>query len=465
MMDFVLERKMRNDEELMRVRQRRCAIALLLFVTTIGLHEESAQAMDSLRRSPVVVAVEKVGPAVVNISTVVKERISPFSAFPGNDFFRDFFPDLFSGQYTYSSLGSGVIIDGEKGYVITNQHVISHATEIKVITSDKKEYVARILGSDPRSDLAVLKIDSKEKLPEVKMGNSDDLMIGETVIAIGNPFGLSHTVTTGVVSATDRSLRTEERVYRGFIQTDASINPGNSGGPLLNIEGELIGINTAIYQKAQGIGFAIPISKAKRIVKELLRFGEVRPPWLGVEVQELTPELKAHFGLPSKSAGVLVNDLFSGSAGASAGIRRGDIIVSVENIPVPSVADYRDAVAEFTSNDVLDLRVFRKGKETTIALKASPFPEELALELFYRRLGIRVGESASKGGVPIKEVRQDTEAGRIGLKPGDVILQVNKSRVANLKDFKNVISHSYYVSSLILVVQRGAYGYSITLPF
>jgi serine protease Do len=431
----------------------------------MGLYEERAYAKDSLRRSPVVVAVEKVGPAVVNISTVVQERISPFSAFPGDDFFRDFFPELFSGKYSYTSLGSGVIIGGEKGYVITNHHVVSRATEIKVITSDEKEYVARILGSDPRSDLAVLKIDAKEKLPEVKMGNSDDLMIGETVIAIGNPFGLSHTVTTGVVSATERSLRSEERVYRGFIQTDASINPGNSGGPLLNIEGEFIGINTAIYQKAQGIGFAIPINKAKRIVKELLRSGEVRPPWLGIEVQELTPEMKAHFGLPTRTSGVLVNDIFPGSGAVSVGIHRGDIILSVENIPVRSLADYRDAVADFTANDPLNLKVFRKGKESSITLQPSPFPPELALDLFYRRLGIRVGNPVSKGGIAIKEVRQDSEAGRIGLRPGDVILQVNTSRVASLEDFKNVISHSHYLPSLHLLVQRGEYGYSVTLPF
>jgi serine protease Do len=457
--------KIRHHQGRINRWQLRCSIALLVLVVAMGLHGERAQAKDSLRRSPVVVAVEKVGPAVVNISTVVQERISPFSAFTGDDFFRDFFPDLFSGQYSYTSLGSGVIIDGEKGYVITNRHVVSRATEIKVMTSDEKEYVARILGSDPRSDLAVLKIETKEKLPEVKMGNSDDLMIGEPVIAIGNPFGLSHTVTTGVVSATERSLRTEERVYRGFIQTDASINPGNSGGPLLNIEGEFIGINTAIYQKAQGIGFAIPINKAKRIVKELLRSGEVRPPWLGIEVQELTPEMKAHFGLPTKSSGVLVNDIFPGSGAASVGIQRGDIILSVENIPARSLEEYRDAVGDMTSNDPLNLKVFRKGKQLTVTLQPSLFPPELALDLFYRRLGIRVGNPVSKGGIAIKDVRKDSEAGRIGLRPGDVILQVNSSRVANMQDFNNVISHSHYLPSLNLLVQRGAYAYSLTLPF
>ena len=297
------------------------------------------------------------------------------------------------------------------------------------------------------------------------MGNSDDLMTGETVIAIGNPFGLSHTVTTGVISAIDRSVRGEERVYRGFIQTDASINPGNSGGPLLNIEGDLIGINTAIYQKAQGIGFAIPVNKAKRIVKELLRSGEVRPPWLGIEVQELTPELKSHFDLPSHQSGILVNDLMTGSSGAASGIQRGDIILSIENISVPSLAEYRDAIAEYTTGDRLNLKVFRKGKELTLSVQPSSFPLELALDLFYRRLGIKVGESGTQGAVPIKEVRRDSEAGKIGLKSGDLILQVNHAAVPNLEEFKTVISRSHHLPSLNLVVKRGAYGYSITLPF
>jgi S1-C subfamily serine protease len=297
------------------------------------------------------------------------------------------------------------------------------------------------------------------------MGNSDDLMTGETVIAIGNPFGLNQTVTTGVISAIDRSVRTEERVYRGFIQTDASINPGNSGGPLLNIEGELIGINTAIYQKAQGIGFAIPVNKAKRVVKELLRAGEVRPPWVGMEVQDLTPELKVHFGLSSRQSGVLVSDTLAKSPGASAGMERGDVIMSIENISVSSSAEYRDTLNDFTTGDPLNMKVFRKGRELTVSVRPSPFPLDLASELFYRRLGIRVEDSGSQGGVPIREVRRDSEAGRVGLKSGDLILQVNHAAVGNLEEFKRVISRSHHLPSLNLVVKRGAYGYSITLPF
>jgi S1-C subfamily serine protease len=288
----------------------------------------SASTKESLRRSAVVIAVEEVSPAVVNISTVVQERVGPIFPFSRDDFFRDFFPDFFTREYTRTSLGSGVIIDGGKGYIITNHHVVARATEIKVITADQKDYKGRVLGSDPRSDLAVLQIDVRRKLPEIRMGNSDDMMIGETVIAIGNPFGLSHTVTTGVVSALNRSVRTEERIYRHFIQTDASINPGNSGGPLLNIEGDLIGINTAIYQKAQGIGFAIPINKAKRIVRELIREGRVRFPWLGVELQELTEELRGHFNLAEEGRGVLINDVTDGSPALKAGLKRGDIILS-----------------------------------------------------------------------------------------------------------------------------------------
>ncbi len=444
---------------------------VVLLCLFLALHLGIAHA--SLRRSPVVIAVEKSRPAVVNISTTVRERISPFLPFSGDDFFKDFFPDLFSREYTRSSLGSGVIIDGTKGYILTNQHVIARASEIKVITSEKQEYQAKLIGADPRSDLAVLQISARNKLPEIKMGNSDDLMIGETVIAIGNPFGLSHTVTTGVVSAVERSVRSEERIYRHLIQTDASINPGNSGGPLLNIDGELIGINTAIYQKAQGIGFAIPINKAKRIVKELLRAGKVRPIWLGIEIQELTDALRSHFGLPSGRGGVLVNDVMSGSPGAKAGLKRGDIIVSVGGIPVKGPGDYRDALAEFTPEDRLEMKVFRGGKFNGVVLQPSTFPPSLALNLVYRRLGIKVGKLSKRTGggygsrskVVVKEVRRGSEAGKIGVKPGDLILKVNNMLVSNLDEFKKAIGEYFNLPSINLVIQRGPYAYSLTLPF
>jgi S1-C subfamily serine protease len=287
------------------------------------------------------------------------------------------------------------------------------------------------------------------------------------VIAIGNPFGLTHTVTTGVVSALDRSVRAEDRVYRHFIQTDASINPGNSGGPLLNIDGDVIGINTAIYQKAQGIGFAIPINKAKRIVKELLRAGEVRPPWVGLDLQELSRDLKSHFGMSEDKTGVLVSDVYRNSPAERAGIKRGDVILSLEGFPVDSPEDYHETLGEYTANERLSLKVFRKGKEIPLSVEASPFPLEIASDVFYRRVGIKVEEEGKKGqaGITIEEVRKDSEAGRIGLRAGDVILQINERAMTGTKEFREAVSRYHHLSSLNLVVKRGAYAYSLTLPF
>jgi Do/DeqQ family serine protease len=461
---------MGNSQPLRNLWKGVCIIALSLLASVLSLNDACAAAKDSLRRSAIVVAVEKVSPAVVNISTTITEKESPFFPFAGDEFFKDFFPEMFSREYKHSSLGSGVIIDGEKGYIVTNHHVVAKATEIKVITSNQKEYKGRSLGSDPRSDLAVIKIDAKEKLPEAKLGDSEDLMIGETVIAIGNPFGLTHTVTTGVVSALDRSVRADDRVYRHFIQTDASINPGNSGGPLLNIDGDVIGINTAIYQKAQGIGFAIPINKTNRIVKELLRAGGVQPPWLGMDLQELTPELRRHFALPGGGAGVLVSDVYGDSPADRAGVKRGDIVVVVGGTAVTTLSDYQDALAEFTTGDRITLKLFRRGKEISIPLQPAAFPLELALETVYRRLGIKVGEGRAgnaqqRSGVSVEEVKQDSEAARIGLRPGDLIAQVNEVAVTNLEDFKKAISQNHHLISLNLDVRRGPYAYSITLPF
>jgi Do/DeqQ family serine protease len=432
----------------------------------------SGNSEDSLRRSAIVVAVEKATPAVVNISTVVRERVNPVFPFSGDDFFKDFFPDLFSREYTRTSLGSGVVIDGRRGHLVTNYHVVARATEIKVITSDQKEYQARMLGSDPRSDLAVLEIDVTEKLPEIRMADSDGLMIGETVIAIGNPFGLSHTVTTGVVSALDRSVRADERIYRRFIQTDASINPGNSGGPLLNIDGELVGINTAIYRKAQGIGFAIPINRVKSIVKELLLSGEVRVPWLGLEVQDLTAELHRYFRLPEEKGGVMISDVIPRGPGERGGVKRGDILLSIGDILLFSVSDYREILSDFTLSETIPLKILRQGEERTVSLQPSTFPTELALDLAHRRLGIQVAEVNEAGrkqglerGLYIKRVREDSSAGRIGLRPGDFIIKVNDVPISDLEGFKETISRYHYAGSLALLIKRGHYGYSVTVPF
>ena len=427
----------------------------------------------SLRRTPVVEAVEKVGPAVVNISTIYQERVNSIFPFSGQDFFQDFFPDLFTREFTRSSLGSGVVVDGEKGYIVTNHHVVAGASETKVITSDRREYQARILGSAPRSDLAVLQIDVEKPIPDMQLGNAKDIMIGETVIAIGNPFGLSNTVTTGVVSALNRSVRVGDHVYRNFIQTDASINPGNSGGPLLNIEGTLIGINTAVYQKAQGIGFAIPVDKARRIVAELLRAGEVRLPWLGIEIQALTDRLKNHFKLESDSLGVLVSDVNADSPAFQAGIQRGDILIELGGIPLTKPLDYRDALAEFTPHDQLSLRLIRLGNEIVLQLKTTVFPTDLAQDLFRERLGIQVSKARRgllrqyglKEGVAIEDVRANSQGARSGLEKDDLILKLNDTVTENIESFQKAVSRYRHDMSLTLLVRRGSYGYSVTLPF
>ncbi|MFO7738332.1 MAG: Do family serine endopeptidase [Desulfatiglandaceae bacterium] len=445
-------------------------LLLLCLFLVLNVH---AEAQAALRRSAVVNAVEKASPAVVNISTVSKERVGAFFPFSGQEFFRDFFPEVFPREYTRTSLGSGVIFNGTEGYVVTNHHVVAEAAAITVITSDQTEFTAKLLGSDPRSDLAVLAIEVEEKMPEIDMGASDDLMIGETVVAIGNPFGLSHTVTTGVVSALNRSVRSGDHVYRNLIQTDASINPGNSGGPLLNIEGDLIGINTAIYQKAQGIGFAIPIEKVKRIVRELIQSGHVRFPWLGVEIQELTAELKNYFNFPSDRGGVLTSHVIQGSPGAQAGVKRGDIVMALGGMLTVSPQAYRQALSEFTPGGSIELKIFREGDELSIPAKPTAFPVELALDLASRNLGIEVAEISAatrkqygiEGGVSIERVVRNSAAGRVGLKPGDLIYKVNDMPIKNLDDFREAISRYHHQNALNLIVRRGGYVYSLKLPF
>jgi serine protease Do len=304
---------------------------------------------DDLRETAVVKAVRKVSPVVVNISSEfeVHGRANPFSGMgldPSlKDFFKDFFDPGFEQRYQRASLGSGVIIDGKRGFILTNNHVIQKTGAITVVLKDGREFKAQIVGADPESDLAVLRIAAQPPLPDIKMGNSDDLMVGETVFAIGNPFGFSNTVTTGVVSATNRSIRSEDMVYHDFIQTDASINPGNSGGPLLNINGELIGINTAIYAKAQGIGFAIPINKAKRIVADLIKFGEVVQAWVGLTVQDVDRRLAQYLQLKD-TKGVLVKKVEETGPARKAGIQDGDVIVALGKRNILSENDYQTAM-------------------------------------------------------------------------------------------------------------------------
>lgn len=430
------------------------------------------------RENAVVLAIRKVGIAVVNISSEyeVAERDDPFSSFGMNplfdSFFKDFFEPRHDQRYTRNSLGSGVLIDGKRGYILTNEHVIVRGSKIKVTLKDEREFEAHLIGSDPDSDLAVLKIDSGTALPAVEMGNSDDLMIGETIIAIGNPFGFSHTVTTGVISALNRSIRIDERVYRDFIQTDASINPGNSGGPLLNINGDLIGINTAIYAKAQGIGFAIPINRARRIIDDLITHGEVQLPWIGVTVQDLDKELQRYFNLPF-ARGVLISEVEKKSPADKNGIKTGDVVLTVGGKPVSSTDAFYAQLRSYTTDDLIPITVWRSRKKKIHKIQARAFPEELAARLAYKVLGVRVGDvsftnrlrfklSASNG-VLITEVAPDSYLYRIGVRRGDVIRQINELSVKNVEDFEKAVIKFRQKNSVVLLVERKDRQYYVTV--
>ncbi len=430
------------------------------------------------RETPVVQAVRKVSPAVVNISSAyeVRRRTSPFSGFGLNpffdEFFRDFFDPRFESRRRYTSLGSGVIINGEKGLILTNSHVIQRASTIKVVLQDQREFEARIVGADPDSDLAVLKIEADTPLPSIQMGNSDDLMIGETVIAIGNPFGFSHTVTTGVISAIDRSIRTDDRVFHNFIQIDASINPGNSGGPLLNINGELIGINTAIYAKAQGIGFAIPINKARKIIADLIQYGEVIQAWIGITVQDLDENLARYLKVPGKR-GVMVKAVEPASPAKKVGLQEGDIILAIGNKKINSTNDYEAVTRSLSAGDTLKIKLWRDGRTQTAKVKTRVFPLELADDLGYRLLGVRVADITARKrrkyristptGVVISKIRSNSYLARIGAEPGDVIRQIDDVVIRNSEDFKKTIIKYRSKSSLVLLLQRGEQGYYITV--
>ena len=370
--------------------------AYLLFpILLIPTHGVFAKPGEFSRETPVVRAVRRVSPAVVNISSEyeVRRQVSPFSGFQMNPFFDSFFKDFFDPgfekRYKRNSLGSGVIIDGKRGFILTNAHVVEKTGTITVVLNDEQTFEAQVVGADPDSDLAVLKIESKEPLPAIDMGDSNNLMIGETVIAIGNPFGFSHTVTTGVISALNRSFRADERVFQDFIQTDASINPGNSGGPLLNINGELIGINTAIYAKAQGIGFAIPINKAKRIINDLIRYGEVVPAWIGVTVQDIDARLANYLRL-EKTAGVLVTSVEEKSPAYQAGIQEGDILISLSHRAVSTVEVFESVMKGISADQRIPVEMWRNGKVRSTTVVTSVFPKELAMDLAYGRLGVVV---------------------------------------------------------------------------
>jgi serine protease Do len=409
------------------------------------------------RRTPIVTVAHDVGPAVVNIQTesTIRRRevdpfFDPFGVFGGRD-----------RSYTSQSLGSGFVWSSE-GIIVTNNHVVEGASRITVNFSDGTQVSAKLIGVDPDSDVAVLRVDAKNLLT-APIGTSSDLLIGETVIAVGNPFGLSGTVTTGVVSALGRSVPSKEagRTFTDFIQTDASINPGNSGGPLLNIEGRVIGINTMIYANAQGIGFAIPVDRAKKVIQDILRYGQVHSAWIGAVTATITPEEARRTGLHA-SRGALVARVIPGSPAQAAGLKAGDIITAVAGRPVDSREAFSTYTATVPSGQPLPLTVSRDGATQSISVRPTEAPRDLGLRILWEIAGLRVIDQS--GTVVIDEISRGSRSESIGLARGDVIVGINGAEVASVKDLNQALTQSAERSSVVLQVARGRYIYSLTFP-
>ncbi|OGB92279.1 MAG: hypothetical protein A2Z31_07470 [candidate division NC10 bacterium RBG_16_65_8] len=439
--------------------------------------QDGRSALQSLQDAFVQVA-QAVKPAVVNIATTQKPRPSerrrgqvppsfqgPFREFFGDEFFERFFGD--QPQRERRSLGSGVIVD-KRGYILTNNHVIERADDIEVRLSDKRKLKATVVGKDPKTDLAVIKVDATNDLPVAALGDSGKIRIAEWVMAIGNPFGLDQTVTVGVVSAIGRS-DVGITTYEDFIQTDASINPGNSGGPLVNLSGEVIGINTAIVATGQGIGFAIPINMAREITDRLIAQGKVVRGWLGIGIQELTEELASQFGVKPEE-GVLVGNVMKDSPAEKGGLKTGDIIQEFNNAKITSVRQLQREVAQTAVNAPAKVTVLREKQPLSLTIMLGEQPSEVTAGPAEspaetgEQFGLSVQELTpelreqlkvqAEGGVVVSGVEDGGPAARAGLRAGDVVAEVNRERVRSVADFIRIVGQMRRGSNLLLLVQR-----------
>ncbi len=439
-------------------------------------------------QSPFVAVARKVGPAVVNIRTrkVVEMRGYDFQT-PFDDFFREFFGDIPRRETPRRNIegqGSGFIID-RRGYILTNNHVVAGGGELTVKLSDDREFKAEVVGADPRTDVAVIRLkDLKKDLPEsevAELGNSDEIEVGDYAIAIGNPFGLERTVTQGIISFKGRSglpIAGGGPVYQDFIQTDASINYGNSGGPLVNIRGQVIGINTAINPAGQGIGFAIPINMAKNVADQLIAKGKVVRGYLGVVPQEVTKDLAEGLGLKERQGGVIVASVQEESPASQAGLEPGDVIVRFDGREVPNVDKFRQMVAETKVGSKVELVVVRNKKEVKLRATIGELPEETAQVPSPTKgdkpwLGIRQVLAANSAeaqkmgvrerqGVVIGEVESGSPADEAGLKPGDVIKKIDEMTIRNLEDYQ-AASKRGGQKTRVLLIKRGENMYFVAV--
>jgi len=417
---------------------------------------------------------DKLIPVVVSIQTeAVVERSAPFDPFE-----EFFFGRRGRGQQEESlqqGLGSGVIVSPQ-GHILTNNHVVDGADNITVTLFDKQQYKAKVIGTDPQTDLAVIKLDkAPEKLPIAYLGNSQNLRVGEWVVAIGNPYGLSQTVTTGIVSAKgvhNRGITS----YENFIQTDAAINPGNSGGALFNLSGELVGINTAILSRSggfQGIGFAIPVDLAKSVLEDLVKDGKVSRGWLGVSIQDVDPALAKAMNLGS-IRGALINEVFDGSPAQKGGLRAGDVVVSLKGQPITDANALRHQVAMLRPGEKAEFEVLRDSRKIKLQVTVSRRDEgnlagadansgseglanELGLEVSplsdQERLAAKLDKSA--GGVVVRSLQKGKPAARAGLREGDILLQLNQKSITDLAALKSILASAKKDAPLLFLIRRG----------
>ena len=410
---------------------------------------------------------KKMKPAVINIRStkIVKHPGRGFwGPFGPRSPFRDFFGDIPHRDIPQNSLGSGFIID-EQGYILTNNHVIEKADKIKVLLSDEEEYDAEVVGRDPKTDIALIKIEPTKPLQAVAMGDSENLEVGEWVIAIGNPFGLEHTVTAGIVSAKGRVIGAGP--YDNFIQTDASINPGNSGGPLINMRGEVVGINTAIVAGGQGIGFAIPINMAKQIIPQLKQEGRVTRGWLGVMIQKVTPELAEQFGL-EKPEGALFAQVMEDSPAEKAGIKREDIIIEFDRTEIHKMSELPRIVASTPVGKRVEVKVIRKGTEKKLEIevgelkeeqvaKAGRFTTEKELGLTVQDLTPEIAQQlgiSEKSGVLVSEVKVGGPAHEAGIRRGDIIKEIARQPIEDLREYSKQMARMKEKQEILMLIQR-----------
>ncbi len=460
----------------------RAVVTFLIIGWVLGCQHTPALAKDSGQKFPRSFAelVKKSSPSVVNIIALKIIRSPGQGAAPlgPEDPMRDFFERFFGRQlpqeYRQNELGTGFVIDRE-GFILTNNHVVEQTEELKVRFSDEKQYNAKIIGRDPKTDLALIKIDAQEPLTPLRLGDSDSLQVGDWVVAIGNPFGLGNTVTAGIVSAKYRQIGGGP--YDNFIQTDAPINPGNSGGPLLDLDGKVVGVNSAIFSQDGGnigIGFAIPINMAKQLLPQL-REGRVRRSWLGVMVQNITPELKSKLGLGTDQ-GALVSDVSAGGPAEKAGIKRGDVILKFDGKAIRSSRDLPFVVASTPIGKKVAVEVMREGQRMNLQVTTEELQEETEEEPAGKtssRLGIEVQDITPEmaqnyglsqtSGVIVVRVEDGSPAEEAGLFAGDIIVELDKKPVKDIETLENLLSGINEGQTILFLIDRGGTTIFVTL--